>query len=63
MKLVIEINMDNAAFVDAKYNGDEAARILRTLASRLRGINLEAGGDDMNLRDENGNTVGKARIE
>jgi hypothetical protein len=63
MKLVIEINMNNAAFVDAKYNGDEAARILRTLASRLRGINLEAGGDDMNLRDENGNTVGKARIE
>jgi hypothetical protein len=63
MKLVIEINMDNAAFADAAYNGDEAARILRTLASRLRGINLEAGGDDMNLRDENGNTVGKARIE
>ena len=51
----VSINTDSAAFSDDP--GAEVARILRELADQL-----EAGrfGGPIQLRDYNGNTVGKA---
>lgn len=56
MTAKINITMDNAAFAD---NPNELARILRDLAD-----NLEAGNgtDGANLRDLNGNKVGRFDI-
>ncbi len=60
MKLVIEINMDNAAFEN--HNGCEAGRILYQLAvDRIRPQILEIG-DTMSLMDHNGNKVGEAKV-
>jgi len=60
MKLVIKIEMDNAAFGDeGSQAGGEAARILREYASKIE--ELPAGdGLDHHLRDYNGNKVGGA---
>ena len=58
--LKIEIETGNAAFADR--HGDECARILRQLASRL-----ESGGfseqDSLPLADEDGNRVGTAELD
>jgi len=56
MKLTININMDNAAFED----GDELSRILRTVAFELED---HYEPDERNIRDINGNKVGKWVIE
>ena len=61
MKLLIEIEMDNAAFEN--HNGMEASRILYNLAlDRLRHNVLEAD-DRFTLVDHNGNTVGIATVK
>lgn len=66
MKLKIEIQMDNAAF-EAEgctrrfVNADEPARILHQLTVGWKGTNLEAG-EEYQLRDINGNHVGKAKV-
>ena len=57
MAFTVRIKTDNAAF-DSQASGDrgyEVARILRALATRI-----EAGSNEENLRDINGNAVGKA---
>ena len=59
MKLVIEINMDNAAFEDMP--GFEAERILREFCKEIPYD--PAVGDVMDLRDFNGNTVGKMEVK
>ena len=59
MKLRIEIVMDNAAF--DPESGTKAARILRELAGRLDGENLQ-WRDLRPLRDINGNRVGEAKV-
>ena len=66
MKLKLTIKMDNAAFeADGQTrrfrNGSELARILRDLASQMSDCTLESG-ETFNLRDVNGNTVGKAEV-
>jgi hypothetical protein len=56
MKLIIEINLDNAAFNPDPQ--DEVQRILKQYLSRIEmGI-----PSNMNLRDINGNTVGFAIV-
>jgi len=60
MKLKIEIEMDNDAFVN--YRAGETARILRVLVDKI----MEEGigdGYEWNLRDHNGNRVGKAQVK
>jgi hypothetical protein len=59
MKLKIEIEMENAAF-DGDEAGPEASRILTELAERLNFRNLE--DVEGNLRDVNGNKVGKVMV-
>lgn len=59
MELKIKMDMDNAAFEDA--NGYEAARILRKLADKIEGQQLE-GSDSFRLMDANGNGVGEAEV-
>lgn len=56
MKAHIEIAMDNAAF-DPSWE-TELARMLREIAKKLEG-GTYALGHRYNLRDVNGNTVGK----
>lgn len=58
MKLVIEINMDNAAF--ERHPASEVIRILGYAVGRLA-FGADAP-DDVKLRDINGNTVGFAHI-
>jgi len=62
MKAHIEIKMDNAVFEDAGHS-HELARMLRELANRLERddklAELCQHGGRHNLRDVNGNTVGK----
>ena len=53
MKITIEINMDNAAFEDE----GEVKRILNDMTRKMDDI--VRPGDGGNLRDINGNTVGK----
>ena len=57
MECIIRIGMENAAFSDGN-EGAELARILRKLADRI-----ESAGDAPrcfeNIRDVNGNTVGR----
>jgi len=60
MKLVITINMDNAAFEDA---GSEAARILRELAFELESCAELSNGTNVSLHDANGNKVGMAEVK
>ena len=55
-KLKITIDRGNAAFSDGA-DGPEVARILRTLADKLEGVNTEQGGE-IRLFDSNGNRVG-----
>jgi hypothetical protein len=60
MKLTITIKMDNAAF--EPLNGTEAARILRAEADKcIDGHDLRAGWEH-DLRDTNGNVIGKATV-
>ncbi len=56
MKLKLTIEMDNAAFADGN-SGNEAARILQAAALRVAD-----GAREFNLRDFNGNKVGKAEV-
>jgi hypothetical protein len=58
MKFTLELNCDNEAF---KYNcGNEIARILLEIATKAEYIR---GPDYGNLRDINGNTVGKWELK
>lgn len=58
MELIIQINMDNAAFGDSPQ--DEAARIIREFAAYLETNGVETY--KRRLADINGNTVGRAEI-
>ena len=56
----IEIDTKNAAFAD---NLDDVSRILRMIARRLEGGELERGEHCyIKLRDVNGNTVGSLEL-
>ena len=65
MKFLLEINCDNAAFLNDDYgtpaNGQELARILRDLADTVENLDdvSDFGGF---LYDVNGNRVGKATV-
>lgn len=59
MKLVIEIKMDNAAFVD-DGGAPEAARILRKIAVQFDRLGASYEGEK--LRDVNGNECGYVGI-
>lgn len=65
MKLTITIQCDNDAFSSEKGGdsepGTEVARILRELADNYQERDL-LPGETANLRDINGNTVGKAKV-
>ena len=71
MKLSLEMNLDNDAFVseDNEYaiNCEEVARILNKLSNMLMnqydGIPLENSGIEGNLKDINGNKVGSWEIK
>lgn len=54
--LTVQIETTNDAFFDDR--GAEAARILRELADKI-----EAGADEVILRDYNGNRVGTAEFK
>ncbi len=56
MKITIDIKTDNAAFEE--YG--EVKRILRDMVDRMDDI--VRPGDGGNLRDINGNTVGKFKV-
>jgi hypothetical protein len=60
MKLVIKIEMDNAAFEEDPAR--EAARILEGLASRIRGSGDPVVGDVVYYNDISGNKVAKAMV-
>ena len=60
MKLVIEIELDNAAFEEG--GTEEVARILESLASRLPEPLRDTNGE-LSAHDFNGNRVGFARID
>lgn len=59
MRFSLEINCGNAAFDDAP---SEVARILRE-AAKLLDFGDFKPGDGGGLRDANGNTVGRWRID
>lgn len=62
MKYRVVIDTDNAAFydLDGDYDpGPEIAGILEELAERLR---AGRASGPVNLRDSNGNTVGRASM-
>lgn len=63
MKLVIEIEMDNAAFEGFRAPS-EVHRILKTV-SRMVKSRMLCGKPEINdkLRDINGNTVGFVKLE
>lgn len=56
MEAIIRINMDNAAF---KEGQGELSWILSETARKVREYNTWHKGDSLNIRDSNGNTVGK----
>lgn len=58
MKVLIEIDCDNAAF-EPDWQ-DEVSRILKELAYKLRRVGLPEG---LNLHDINGNKVGQMRVD
>lgn len=64
MDITITINTDNAAFSDDARA--EVARILHELAYRVDGIHKPViycdPGDSDDVRDINGNTIGKVTI-
>jgi hypothetical protein len=55
MKLIVNIDMDNAAFADCPAT--EAARILRRIAKKM-----EEGEDGGKVMDVNGNSVGNWEV-
>ena len=59
MKLVIEMELDSAAFEEG--GTDEVAKILAQLATRLPEP-LDQTGGALNLHDFNGNHIGTAEI-
>lgn len=59
MELTLIINIENSAFEDA--NGTELAVILRKLADRADGSQLD--GVSWTVMDSNGNKVGKLEID
>lgn len=59
MKLVIKMDLDNAAFEECGY--EEVQRILEDLCNRLPDT-LRSTNGDIVLHDINGNCVGTARI-
>jgi len=60
MNLKIDINLDNAAF-DSDFR-PEVRRILEKLAGDMEYSDLRMPGDYKNIRDINGNTIGKLII-
>lgn len=56
MRLIVEIEMDNAAFED-----DPREEVEAVLLRMLRKIDL-IEADSVKLRDSNGNTVGTAEV-
>ena len=63
MKATITIQMDNAAFENENdTNGAELGRILRELAENLENGGTLSAGEGINLRDTNGNRVGKLEV-
>ena len=58
MKIKIQINMDGAAFEDDWKEG--VAYVLSELLVNL--LHEEASVDKINLRDINGNTVGRVEV-
>ena len=64
MTITITINCDNAAFGDSVHTqGEELARILDKLARTCAGGFGRADLDGLNLRDINGNTVGRVEVK
>lgn len=62
MKMKIAIDLGNAAFSDGN-SGHECARILRELADKIEWFDIARPDPNLsNLRDINGNTVGKATV-
>lgn len=61
MHIKIVINMDNAAFED-NGNGEEVASILADAIISVQGTELEVG-DEITLRDSNGNRVGQLEVK
>jgi hypothetical protein len=59
MKLVVEINLDNAAFSD-RPSHFEVARILTDYANKL--IENDGDGWQRGLKDINGNAVGFTKL-
>lgn len=55
-KFTFELDIDNAAF-EGDNLAYEVARVLREAAGRIEG-----GATESNLRDANGNTVGKFKL-
>lgn len=65
MKLIVEIEMDNAAFdPEEGGRGFETGRILKNLGKDIEGgmLHLDDAGDETGLRDINGNRVGVAKV-
>lgn len=67
MRLVIEMDVDNAAFVE--HGGDEIRRVLNEMCDRMPQTPIDWGVSHrvtpkcvLTLRDSNGNEVGKARF-
>lgn len=60
MKLLIEMDMDNAAFELAP--GEEAARILRRRLPQIESIGANDVGTVFPLMDVNGNRVGQINV-
>jgi hypothetical protein len=60
MNVTIRIKCDNAAFAD-DMRGSEVARILQGLANDCADRDL-LPGEVINLRDVNGNSVGKMEV-
>lgn len=60
MKLIIEIDCDNAAF---EVRDGEVSRILADLSTKVSGISDLRFLHGYRLTDSNGNTVGKVRVQ
>jgi hypothetical protein len=59
MKFTLEIELGN----DAMQTNDDIAKSLQTLAHRLSQMHRDpVDGDKWNIRDANGNTVGKWEV-
>lgn len=74
MKLILEIDLDGAAFdfdgYDPQYfsSGDEAAKVLRQLAGWLDGTVIGSDNGERVIKadyliDSNGNRCGSVRVE